>query len=158
MGGLVKSIFGGTDRSAQTQQIQQNTQDRALFQRLADQARTDVTALTGAGDENRNMAYQQVLNLLSGTIPQRMQAQQSGNVGAQQQLIGSLPMIQAALMGQPLNFASMQPTQIAYNTNFARQTLPQFRTSAQALQPATQPAPTPQPDLSSMLYSGFGGE
>lgn len=154
MGGLVKSIFGGTDRSAQTQQVQQNTQDRALFERLANQGRSDAVALTGAGDENRNMAYQQVLNLLSGTIPQRMQAQQFGNVGAQQQLIGGLPMIQAALMGQPLNFASMQPTQIAYNADWTRQALPQFRTSAQAL----QPRPAPQPDLSSMLYSGFGGE
>ena len=153
MGSLVKSIFGGTERGQQTQQIQQNAQDRATFQRLADQARADVTGLAGAGDVNRNLSYQQVLELLGATIPQRLQAQQMGNVGAQQQLIGGLPMIQAALMGQPVNYASMQPTQIAYSTDWTRQTLPQFRTSAQAM----EPKPAPQPDLSSMLYSGFGG-
>lgn len=147
MGGLVKSIFGGKDSSAQRLQVDANAQDRALFQRNTDTARSEARALTGAGDENRNMSFQQILALLGGTIPQRMAAQQQGNVGAQQQLINGLPMIQAALMGQPMNFGAMQPTQIAYSTDFARQTLPNFKTSEQAL---ARPAP-PEPDLSTLL-------
>lgn len=152
MGGLVKSIFGGTDKSAQRAQIDSNAQDRALFQRLADQARGDATSLIGAGDQNRNMAYEQVLSLLGATIPQQLQAQQRGNVGAQRQVIAGLPMIQAALMGQPINYGAMQPTQISFNTDWTRQLLPQFQTSAQALEKKTA-----QPDLSSMLYQPFEG-
>jgi hypothetical protein len=68
-------------------------------------------------------------------------------VGAQQQLIGGLPMIQDAIMGRRVNMGALQPTRINYNTDFARQSLPQFRTSQQALDRG-QPPP---PDLSSLL-------
>lgn len=154
MGGLVKSIFGGTDRSAQREQINANAQNTQLFQQLAGQASDQAKSLYGAADTNRNMSLQQVLSLLGGTIPQQLSAQQQGNMGAQQQLIGGLPMIQDAIMGRPVNMGALQPTRISYNTDFAQQQLPQFTTSAQTL--AKPPAPTtPQPDLSSLL-SGWG--
>ena len=76
MGSLVKSIFGGKDTSAQKAQVEANAGDRALFEMLADKASGQARALTGAGDENRNMALQQVLNLLGGIIPQQLGAQQ----------------------------------------------------------------------------------
>lgn len=148
MGGLVKSIFGGTDRSAQKLQQQDNTANRALFQDLATQSGDAAKSLFGAADTNRNMSLQQILELLGGTIPQQLSAQQQGNMGAQQQLIGGLPMIQAALMGQPVNMAALQPTKINYGTSWAQQKLPNFTTSGQAL------AKPPQPDLSSLLGGG----
>lgn len=148
MGGLVKSIFGGTDRSAQRQQVQTNTQNQALFQRLADQSGQTAREQFGAADTNRNMALSQILQLLGGTIPQQLQAQQQGNLGAQQQLIGGLPMVQAALLGQPVNMGALKPTQINYNTDWARQALPQF-------QRPQQPAAPTQPDLSSLLGGNF---
>lgn len=145
MGGLVKSIFGGTDRSAQRQQVQQNQQNQQLFQNLAQQSSDTARGLFGTADVNRNMALNQILQLLGGTIPQQLQAQQQGNIGAQRQLIGGLPMVQAALMGQPVNMGALQPTQINYNTDFARQQMPQFQTQAPSV------ANMQQPDLSSML-------
>lgn len=145
MGGLVKSIFGGVDRSAQRQQVQQNQQNQQLFQTLANQSGQQSRELFGAADANRNMALNQILQLLGGTIPQQISAQQQGNLGAQRQLIGGLPMVQAALMGQPVNMGALQPTQINYNMDWARQTLPQFQT----------PARPQQPDLSSLLGGGM---
>ena len=150
MSSLVKSIFGGTDKSAQRAQIDANAQDRALFERLANESSGAAQSLFGSADANRNMSLQQVLSLLGGTIPQRLQAQQQGNAGAQRQLIGGLPQIQAAIMGQPVNYGAFQPTQLSYNTDFTRQTLPQFQTSADALKPAA-PTTTPQLDLASLL-------
>lgn len=155
MGGLVKSIFGGTDKSAQRAQIDANAQDRALFERLAKDSSASAKSLFNSADANRNMSLQQVLSLLGGTIPQQLSAQQQGNVGAQKQLIGGLPMIQAALMGQPVNLGALRPTRIAYDPSFANQTLPQFQSSAQALAPPPSPEQTPKPeqvpDLSSLL-------
>jgi len=148
MGGLVKSIFGGTDRSAQRQQVQSNTQNQALFQNLANQSGEQSRSLYGAADTNRNMSLQQILSLLGGTIPQQLSAQQQGNMGAQQQLLGGLPMIQDAIMGRPVNMGALQPTRINYDTSFANQQLPQFMTSQQAL------AKPPQPDLSTLLAGG----
>jgi hypothetical protein len=160
MGSFVKSIFGGTDKSAQKAQIDQNAQDRALFERLAEQSSGAAQSLFGAADQNRNASLQQALSLLGGTIPQQLSLQQQGNVGAQGQLIGGLPMIQAALMGQPMNMGSLRPTQLSYNADFARQTLPQFTSSAQALTPPAQPQQPQQPqqpDLSSLLAQIQGG-
>jgi len=147
MGGLVKSIFGGTDRSAQRQQVQDNTANRNLFQSLSTQGQNQAKSLYGAADANRNMSLQQILSLLGGTIPQQLSAQQQGNMGAQNQLIGGLPMIQDAIMGRSVNMGALRPTQINYNTDFARQSLPQFQTAQQALDRG-QPPP---PDLSSLL-------
>jgi len=149
MGGLVKSIFGGTDKSAQKAQIDANAADRALFEKLANESTASAKSLFGSADTNRNMSLAQVLTLLGGTIPQQLSAQQQGNVGAQRQLTRGLPQIQAALMGQPVNMGALQPTRISYDTSFANQTLPQFQTSAQALTPP--PKPEQPSDLSSLL-------
>lgn len=157
MGGLVKGIFGGKDSSAQKAQIDANAKDRALFKELAEQSSGDAKALMGAADENRNMSLQQSLNLLGGVVPQRLGAFQEGNVGAQNQIIAGLPMIQAAIMGQPVNMGSLQPTQVSYNTDYAQQTLPQFKTSAEALKPPEKPEGQQMPDLSTLLMQAYGG-
>ena len=157
MSGLVKSIFGGTDRSAQNAQVAANRDNTATFQNLSTQAQDQAKSLYGAADQNRNITLEQILGLLGGTIPQQLSARQQGNVGAQQQLIGGLPMVQAAIMGQPVNMGALQPTRINYNTDFARQAAPQFVTSQQALaRPAQQPPP--QPDLSALLGGSYFNE
>jgi len=156
MGSFVKSIFGGKDSSAQKAQIDQNAQDRALFKQLAEQSSGAAQSLFGAADTNRNTSLQQALSLLGGTIPQQLSLQQQGNVGAQGQLIGGLPMIQAALMGQPMNMGALRPTQLSYNADFSRQSLPQFQSSQQALAPPQQTQPQPF-DLSSLLAQIPGG-
>jgi hypothetical protein len=149
MGSFIKAIFGGKDSSAQKAQIDANAQDRALFERLAGESRDAAISLTGAGRENQNMAFEQVLQLLGASIPQQLSVQQQGNIGAQRQLIQGLPNIQAALMGNPINMAAMQPTRISYNTDFMNQSLPKFKTIDEALaRPETE---TEQPDLSNLL-------
>lgn len=152
MGGLVKAIFGGTDRSAQTAQVAANKDNSALFQSLANQAAGRATSLYGAADQNRNITLEQILALLGGTIPQQLSARQQGNMGAQQQLIGGLPMIQDAIIGRPVNMGALQPTQISYGTDFAHQSAPQFVTSQQAL--AKPPTPA-QSDLSALLSGRY---
>lgn len=154
MGGLVKSIFGGKDKSAQREQIKANAGDRQLFEKLATESQANAKALMGSADTNRNMALQQSLNLLGGTIPTRLDAFQQGNVGAQKQIIGGLPLIQQAVMGMPLDMSALNPVSVNYNTDYAQQTLPQFQSSADALKPPEQPK---QPDLSSILRMAYGG-
>ncbi len=149
MGGLIKGIFGGTDKSSQKAQIDANAQDRQLFEKLANESSGSAKSLFGSADTNRNSSLQQVLSLLGGTIPQQLSARQQGNTNAQQQLIGGLPMIQAALMGRPINMSGLQPSRVSYDAGFAKQALPQFQSSAQALAP---PPKAEQPsDLSTIL-------
>ena len=155
MGGLVKSIFGGTDKSAQREQIKANASDRALFEKLANESSANAKTLMGAADTNRNMAYEQVLGLLGGTVPTRLGAFQQGNLGAQKQLIAGMPLLQAALLGMPIDTSVLQPTSVSYNTDYAKQSLPQFTSSAEALKPPE--APQQQPDLSSILRMAYGG-
>lgn len=150
MGSFIKAIFGGKDSSAQKAQIDANAADRALFQKNTDTGIRKTEALMNAGDENRNMSFQQALSLLGGSLPAQLDVQQQGNVGAQQQLIQGLPMIQAALMGNPVNLASLQPTRITPDMSWNNTKLPDFKSSKTVLAESEAAEKAKKPDWSSI--------
>jgi len=115
--GLFKSIFGGKDNSAQKGQAAQNEAAREFIERQSGQARRDALNLFPSSEENRNLGIQAALDVLGGTIPQQLQSAQSGNVAAQEAILGIRP----------------QTTRINADTSFARQTLPDFTSIADAL-------------------------
>lgn len=59
----------------------------------------------------------------------------AGNVAAQEQLIGGLPQIQAALLGQPVDFSQFQPTQLTPDLGFTQAQLPQGTPIADVITP-----------------------
>lgn len=115
--GFFKSVFGGKDNSAQKQQVKQNDAAKEFIERQSDQARSDAFTLFPSAEENRNLGIQAALNVLGGTIPQQLQAFQSGNAAAQAAILGGDPRI----------------TKFNADTSFSRQSLPDFTSIADAL-------------------------
>ncbi len=115
--GFFKKIFGGKDNSAQKGQERQNEAAREFIERQSGQARRDALNLFPSSEENRNLGIQAALDLLGGTIPQQLKAFQDGNAAAQAAILGGNPQI----------------TRPNTDTSFARQSLPQFTSIADAL-------------------------
>jgi len=132
---VVKSIFGSTDRSAQTAQIRANESTERFIREQGQQARRDVIGLFDTANINRNLGTQAALDIFGQTIPQQFGAFQQGNVGAQETLLAGLPQIQNAILGLPTELSGLQPRSIEFDTDFAQQQLPDFVPSGVQAEP-----------------------
>ena len=151
MSSVIKSLFGGTDRSSQQAQMQSNADTLGFIKQQGRQSRGDSIALGQAGFENRNLGNQAALDVLAQTIPQQFDAFSQGNTGAQSTLLAGLPQINNAILGLPVDMSGLQPQRINYDTGFANQQLPNFvNPDLQAQQPQQ-----PYFDISQLL-AGFG--
>jgi hypothetical protein len=136
--GLSETLFGDQGKGAAESQERQNEENRRFIAQQAEQARGDIFNLIPAAETNRQLGTQAALDIFGQTIPQQLDVFQRGNVGAQQALTQGLPQIQAALLGQPVDFGQIQPQSISFNTDFAQQRLPDFISTQQAI-PAANP-------------------
>lgn len=118
MGKIVKSVFGGNDKSAQKGQIAQNAAATAFIKDMGTQGRNDMLSLAPSAENNRNLGYQAALDIFSQTVPSQIGAFTAGNTAAQAAILGGDPSI----------------TTISPNTSFSAQQLPQFTSIVDALQ------------------------
>lgn len=130
---LVKTIFGGTDSSAQDAQMAANTDSQEFIKQMMNRGRNDALTFAPASDANRNMGFQSALDVYGQSMPQQVDTFQQGNMGAQAQLLAGLPQFQNAIMGAPVNYNAFQPQQIQYDPSFMQQQLPQFISTASLL-------------------------
>lgn len=155
MSKAVKTVFGGTDKSALKAQTKANAATKEFIAQQAGAAREDILRLAPASEEARNLGFQGALDVFGQSVPQQLQAFQGGNVGAQRQIAAGTPQAINALLGQPVDLSVLQPQTLDLNTQFAQQQLPEFTTSAEALAPQQDP----QVDLAALLSGrfNFGG-
>ena len=134
VGGVVLSkTLNKPDTSAQRGQTAANERAQAFIESQAQQAQQTGEALFSGAEGNILAGNEAAYALLRQLAPQRINACQQGNIGAQQQLISGLPQVQAALMGRPIDYSALQPYQQQVNmTPFGTQ-MPQFTTSQEAL-------------------------
>jgi len=118
MSKIVKSVFGGNDKSAQKGQIAQNAAATTFIKDMGSQGRNDLLGLAPSAENNRNLGYQGALDIFSQTIPGQIGAFTAGNTAAQAAILGGDPSI----------------TTINPNTSFSAQQLPQYTSIADALQ------------------------
>ena len=141
MGDLVKTLFGGTDKSSLKAQQQANVGTQRFIEQQGQQARGDVLALQPGVEQNRMLEQQAALDVLGQTIPQQFSTFQQGNVGAQQALLAGLPQFQNAILGLPTDLSGLQPQTLQFDPSFAQQQVPQFASSADLLAQAQPQAP-----------------
>lgn len=84
---------------------------------------------------------QQGLNVMGEVIPHQFDAFNQGNVGAQQQILAGMPMHDAAIRGQAIDYGSLQPVNINYDTSWAQQNLPASITNPNYLSILAQDEP-----------------
>lgn len=121
-------------RSAQRRQERALREGREITATSGAQARGDVLRLFGQAQEQQALGFQQAQQLFGQTIPQQANVFQAGNVAAQQQLLAGLPLFQSAILGGPLDFSTLQPTQLQQ---------PDFGVFAQFAGPEPEPEPEP---------------
>ena len=107
-GGIVEKVLGGTDNSAQKEQIRANERSREFIEEQTGLAIRDAASLYPAGDQYRTDSYNAALKLLGDSVIPQMDYFQRGNVGAQQTLINAMPQYQNALFGYPIDYGQFQ--------------------------------------------------
>lgn len=121
MSKITKTLFGGTDDSAQMEQLAQNQRNEGFIRQMAGQARGDLQGGYRQAGDTLGQNYQGALDVMGQAIPQQMSTFQQGNMAAQNYLLGGMPMYEAALRGRPINYGAQQATQIKYDPSFAQQ-------------------------------------
>ncbi len=121
--GIFSSIFGGgatgASERSQEAQLAANAATEKFIKEQSGQARADVSALFPSAQRVGAEGFQGALNVIAGGIPEQLAAFQGGNVGAQQTLGQTLPQIQNAILGLPVNQAAFQqPQTISPNLSF----------------------------------------
>lgn len=135
MSAVKDTFFGGAEKDAGRRNKRELEKSQELIAKQTAIAREDATKLFGGAQDSARAGYQGALDVFGQTLPEQARLFQQGNVGAQQQVIGGLPQIQAALLGQPVNMQAFQPTQITPNMDWAQQTLPEVTPIADVLKP-----------------------
>lgn len=69
----------------------------------------------GAGGDMRQQGLQQGLWMLSQLYGPTANLYQQGNMAAQRALLAGLPLQRAAILGKPMDYSALQPTQIQYD-------------------------------------------
>jgi len=111
MSKAVKSVFGGTDRSAQRATQAQNRLSQEFIKMQEGQAQQYLGNAMPGMQEAAAQGFQGAANVLGGAVPQQINALQQGTNAAQQYLLGGMPAFRDALMGTPVNYGQFQPMQ-----------------------------------------------
>lgn len=146
IGGLVgaagKALFGNATRSAVTSAAASaigSAADRRALAEAANKANEAAAARTqaglaalapgyqaaqnirqqafGTGQRMRQQGMQQGLGMLSQLYGPTANLYQQGNMAAQRALLAGLPLQRAAILGEPMDYSALQPTQISYDPN-----------------------------------------
>jgi hypothetical protein len=128
LAGTAATLYGASkDRKVASENQQQSSQERqqnlGFIQDQTGQAQNYLQGSMAPMQQATNRGYSGALEALRGSIPLQLGAVSQGNQDAQRFLLGGLPMIQQALMGQQQNFAQMAPyvqkAQIGFDPNIA---------------------------------------
>lgn len=127
--GIFSAIFGGGTDKASEQSLANQRADNAarlsFIKQQAGQARSDVKDLFPKAQEARDKAYDNAFSMIAGAFPQQLSMFQQGNIGAQNQINRTLPQVQNALLGLPMDYSAFQPQQITPDLSFLDPWLPQ---------------------------------
>lgn len=145
-------IFGGGTTGASQQSVEAQLTANAATQKFIEErtaeARADVQRLFPQAQQVATEGFQGALDVIGGGIPQQLAAFQQGNVGAQQVTAQTLPQIQNAILGLPVNQAAFAPQEITTDLSFLQNlTVP-------TIQPQVPP---PNPPVNGIPGGGFGG-
>lgn len=152
MGIIKDTLFGGAEKKAAQAQSAAADKAMAITKEGVTEAKNALNEMSPLAMSMLGGTAQQGLDLMAAGAPQAAELMQSGNVGAQDQLASALPLIQAALMGQPIDFSKIQSQKLKLpDMGFLKQKLPN---SINVPQPVAQQQPTQQPNPMFNMYMG----
>lgn len=115
-------LFGGgtTGASEQSQaaQIAANEATERFIRERSAEARQDITSIFPQAQQAAQQGFQGALNLIGQGLPGQIGAFQQGNIGAQSVISQTLPQIQNAILGLPVQQGAFQPQPISTDLSF----------------------------------------
>ena len=102
------TFFGGAEKKAAKAQTDALQQGQAFTREGVAQARDDIFKLFPAAQQNAQQGFQGALDVFGQSLPAQTDVFQQGNLGAQQAILSSLPQMQNALFGNPVDLSQMQ--------------------------------------------------
>ena len=112
MGFITDTLFGGAEKKAAQAQANATKESMQITKEGVQEAKNALNEISPLALQMLGGSAQQGIDLLGAATQNQANLAQEGNVKAQEQIANSLPMIQAALMGQPLDFSKMQATKL----------------------------------------------
>lgn len=113
-------LGGGGDDSAQQAQIAQNAAAQKFLEEQTAIARGDIENIFPVANQNLLHGFASASDILKGLAPFQLNAQQSGNLAAQQALLTGMPMFENTILGIPDTTPKQMPVLNAVNPqNFA---------------------------------------
>ena len=112
MGIIKDTLFGGSEKKAAQAQANATKEAMQITREGVEEAKKALDQMSPLALQMLGGSAQQGIDLLGAAAQNQANVAQQGNVKAQEQIANSLPMIQAALMGQPLDFSKMQATKL----------------------------------------------
>ena len=157
-GKIIKdTFFGGAEKEAAKRETEAIERGQDIIQENVAEARRVSRELIPRAQQTQRLGAQSALDILGPGFAQQLGAFQQGNILGQQTTAGALPQIQAAILGQPVDFSGLQPQQVQTDTGFLQNVqLPQFPRQ-QAQQQQQQQAPQLGSNLSTQLQDLLRG-
>lgn len=122
MGIINDMLFGGAEKKAAQAQANATKESMQITKEGVQEAKNALNEMNPLALQMLGGSAQQGIDLLGAATQGQANVSQEGNVKAQEQIANSLPMIQAALMGQPLDFSQIKPTKLQMpNMSFLNQ-------------------------------------
>lgn len=156
---LGDSLFGDSGKGASKSQKKENEKNREFIRQATDKAFGQIAERGPLIQAQRLGGFQGAQNVLAQGIPQQFDIFQQGNIQAQQTAGLAPQQIQNALLGLPVDFGFLQPSQAVQpdfsflNQTLAGQPTPEELAAQQAAQ--QQQAQLPQFDFGNQ--PPFGG-
>lgn len=138
MGNAIKSLFGGSDDSAQRAQSSANAATQQYIEQQTAQARQDVLGMQPGIDQTRQAGFQQALDVFGQAIPEQQRLYEQGNIQAQQALLSGQPDFANAILGLGTGMNAFAPQSMAPQQSMFQQQIP-------AIQAPSSQTPTQSP-------------
>lgn len=118
-GAAIVGAVASRNASKRAEGAQKSATQAAMSEtrRATEQARSDISRLFPQAVDMQRQGFQGAIDVFNQTMPQQASAFQQGNLGAQQQLLAGLPMIQSAILGGNIDYSNLRPTVVTPTAN-----------------------------------------
>jgi hypothetical protein len=115
MGSIVDAVFGGSAKDAARTQQQGTREAMAEYKRGVAEAKREIRPAFEGAEQSRLERTQQAMDMLGSGFEPQLDVMSQGNMNAQQMLAGSMPQMQNAILGAPVDYGFMQPQGVDFN-------------------------------------------
>jgi hypothetical protein len=151
MSAITDAVFGGSAKDASKAQIAATEKGMVEYKKGIADAKTDINKYSGQATDSRLQRTQQAFDVMGQGFTPALDTMNQGNMQAQQTLSGAAPQMQNAILGNAVDYSSLQPQGINFDAQSFLGGMPSvYDPNTNSTQ---QPSATPQPPSNFDIFS-----